>query len=82
MNPTRCLYRKTISSMTYLLLYAIATCCWLVGVWLQHRMSALASGAPTLPPLYSLYLRVWMALGLPSTAAMVGIFYLMVFKPV
>ncbi|MDI1266101.1 MAG: DUF2269 family protein [bacterium] len=35
-----------------------------------------------LPAEYQKLFRDWTFLGLPSTAAMIGIFYLMVFKPV
>ncbi len=67
-----------------LLLLVIA--CWLAGVRLQHLMLNLVHRSlvqqQDLPADYDLYLRRWLFLGLPSTLAMIGIFYLMVFKAV
>jgi uncharacterized membrane protein len=67
-----------------LVLYAIAGACWLPVVWLQLRMSRLASTAAAsssaLPPLYLRYARTWFWLGVPAFAAMVAIVALMVFK--
>ena len=68
------------------ILLGVVTACWLPGVWLQHRMTALAqasmSQATGLPDQYAKLLGAWTLLGLPSTVAMLGIFYVMVFKPV
>lgn len=68
-----------------LMLLAIAGLCWIIGVWLQHRMVDLSKKALEtnleLPAEYHGLLKNWTFLGLPSTAAMIGIFYLMVFKP-
>ena len=67
-------------------LYAITGVCWLPVVWLQLRMKALASaaaaGAQPLSPLYDRYFRLWFALGWPAFGAVIGIYWLMVAKPV
>lgn len=67
-----------------LLLFCVAAVCWILGVWLQHRMVELSRAAhetsSELPAEYNERFRNWTFLGLPSTAAMLGIFYLMVFK--
>jgi len=67
-----------------LLLLFIAAACWIPGVWLQHRMVDLSKKAvetnSELPAEYDRRFRNWTLLGLPSTTAMIGIFYLMVFK--
>lgn len=68
-----------------LALYALTGACWLPVVWLQmrlHRMAkrAVAENAP-LPPEYFRVAWIWFALGWPAFLAVLGIFYLMVFKP-
>lgn len=67
-------------------LYCIALVCWLPVVWLQIRVRDLAADAvetgTALPPLYFRYMRLWFALGWPAFIGLVGIFYLMVAKPV
>lgn len=69
-----------------LILLCIAGLCWVLGVWLQHRMIGLSRRATEtnseLPAEYHKLFKNWTLLGLPSTAAMIGIFYLMVFKSV
>jgi uncharacterized membrane protein len=69
-----------------LMLFCIAALCWITGVWLQHRMVDLSKKAietnSELPAEYQKLFNNWTLLGLPSTAAMIGIFYLMVFKSV
>ncbi|MGQ0685687.1 DUF2269 family protein [Bradyrhizobium sp.] len=66
------------------LLFCIAAACWILGVWLQHRMVELSKTAietnSELPAEYNERFKNWTFLGLPSTTAMLGIFYLMVFK--
>src|SRR6185295_16566897 len=66
-----------------LILFCIAGLCWILGVWLQHRMIDLSRTAletdSALPAEYRRLFNTWTFLGLPSTAAMIGIFYLMVF---
>jgi uncharacterized membrane protein len=58
---------------------------WLPVVWLQLRMSAMASAAAeasgVLPDRYWRYARRWEALGYPAFIAMLAVFYLMVAKP-
>ena len=68
-----------------LILYLIATACWLPVVWLPLRMRdlagvALAQGA-ALPQQYWRYFRVWFALGIPAFFALVAAFYLMIAEP-
>jgi uncharacterized membrane protein len=68
-----------------LILLGVAAVCFIIGVRLQHRMvdlsnEAVAAGSE-LPAEYHRGFKIWTFLGLPSTAAMLGIFYLMVFKP-
>ena len=68
-----------------LALYVLAGLCWLPVVWLQLRMAAMASdtaaGRHDLPALYWRYAHWWKRLGYPAFAAMLLVFYLMVFKP-
>ena len=66
-------------------LYLFTGLCWLPVLWLQMRMAALAQQAAlsgsALPPEYWRYARRWEMLGYPAFAAMLVVFYLMVFKP-
>lgn len=67
-------------------LYLLTGACWLPVVAIQMRMSRLASqaasaGAP-LPPAYHRLYRLWFALGWPAFAAVVGLYIVMMFKPV
>ncbi|MBV8094248.1 MAG: DUF2269 domain-containing protein [Acetobacteraceae bacterium] len=68
-----------------LVLYVIVGGCWLPVVWLQIRMHQLARGAleinRPLPDLYFRYSRYWFILGWPAFLGVLGIFYLMIFKP-
>lgn len=68
-----------------LVLYALAGCCWLPVVVLQIRMRDLARAADhagaALPAQYWRYARVWFWLGVPAFAALVMVYWLMVFKP-
>lgn len=68
-----------------LVLYVIAAGCWLPVVWLQIRMRDMASAAlqqgVALQGRYHRYARLWFWLGVPAFFAMVGVFFLMVFKP-
>lgn len=67
-------------------LYGLAGACWLPVVWLQIRMAKLASATlanrGTLPTLYWQYAQYWEWLGYPAFIAMLGIYALMVFKPI
>jgi uncharacterized membrane protein len=67
-------------------LYGVAGVCWLPVVWLQIRMSKLATQAvrehTDLSMQYWQYARYWEWLGYPAFFGMVVIYWLMVFKPV
>jgi uncharacterized membrane protein len=69
-----------------IVLYVVAGACWLPVVWLQIRMRDLArAAAATGTPLdqrYWRYARIWFWLGVPAFTAIVGVFALMVLKPV
>lgn len=65
-------------------LYALAGLCWLPVVWLQIRMRdtahLAAANGPALPHTYWRDASIWFWLGVPAFVAMVGVFFLMVFK--
>ena len=67
-------------------LYVLAGLCWLPVVWLQLRMKNMAVLAAithsTLPAQYWQYARCWERLGYPAFLAMLGVYWLMVFKPI
>ena len=67
-------------------LYVLIGACWLPVVWFQWRMVQLAEGAVAagtpLPPAYHRLFRAWFILGWPAFAGVVGIYFLMVAKPV
>ena len=67
-------------------LYVMIGVCWLPVVWLQWGMVKLAEGAVAagtpLPPAYHRLFRAWFILGWPAFAGVVGIYALMVAKPV
>ena len=69
-----------------LALYVFAGACWLPVVWFQWRMVKLAEGAVAagtpLPPAYHRLFRAWFILGWPAFAGVIGIYALMVAKPV
>ncbi|MGF6643701.1 DUF2269 family protein [Paraburkholderia sp. GAS82] len=67
-------------------LYLLTGACWLPVVWLQLVMSKIAAsananGATALPPQYWQYSTWWEWLGYPAFAAMLAVYWLMVFKP-
>jgi uncharacterized membrane protein len=66
-------------------LYVLAGICWLPVVWLQLRMSDMATVAANsnanLPAHYWRYAQYWEWLGYPAFIAMLGVYWLMVFKP-
>lgn len=67
-------------------LYALAGACWLPVVVLQIRMARLAAGSAergeaALPAAYWRMARWWEGLGYPAFVAMMGVFALMVLKP-
>jgi uncharacterized membrane protein len=72
--------------MWSLVLYLVALACWLPVVWLQIRLRKLsASAAARGLPLSKEFWRsftAWVVLGVPAFFAFLGIFYLMVAKPV
>jgi uncharacterized membrane protein len=65
--------------------YVLIGACWLPVVWLQIKLRAIARASllsdASLPETYFRYLRYWFALGWPAFAAVLAIFYLMIFKP-
>jgi uncharacterized membrane protein len=66
-------------------LYVFTGLCWLPVVWLQIRIRRIAeacvqSGEP-LPLRVFTYVRLWFILGWPAFIAVIGIFYLMIFRP-
>lgn len=67
-------------------LYVLAGACWLPVLWLQLRMADMATAAingnSRLPNPYWQYARYWEWLGYPAFIAMLGVYWLMVFKPV
>lgn len=67
------------------LLYVLAGASWLPVVWIQIKMRDLATAAAAnngeLPQQYFRYLYWWIALGFIAFFALVGVFYLMVAKP-
>jgi uncharacterized membrane protein len=69
-----------------LALYVLAAACWLPVVWLQIRMAKMATAAVAneapLPAHYWQYARYWEWLGYPAFIAMLGVYGLMVLKPV
>ncbi|WP_305792945.1 DUF2269 family protein [Sedimenticola hydrogenitrophicus] len=69
-----------------LFLYCLAGACWLPVVWLQIRMRDLAHAALTqnsaMDARYQRYAHIWFWLGIPAFSAMIGVYFLMVFKPV
>jgi uncharacterized membrane protein len=71
--------------ITSLALYVIAGICWLPVVWLQIRMRDLSVKAVNdrqpLNPRYYTHAKQWFWLGVPAFAAMILIYFLMVFKP-
>ena len=71
--------------VTSLVLYVLAGLCWLPVVWLQLRMRDMAMQAcamqVNLSNDYWRYARIWFWLGVPAFTAMIGIVFLMVFKP-
>ena len=66
-------------------LYVLAGICWLLVVWLQIRMAAIAAeaqvGNQALPRLHQQYQQRWEALGYPAFIAMAVTYFLMVNKP-
>ena len=67
-------------------LYALTGLFWLPVVWIQVRLARLAEAAASegrgLSPTYDRLYRIWLAMGFPAFAAVLGIYGLMVAKPV
>lgn len=67
-------------------LYLFVGVFWLPVVFIQMKMRNLACEAVAdnreLPPLYHRLFRIWFAFGFPAFAAMVGLFAVMIWKPV
>ena len=68
-----------------LVLYAIAGICWLPVVWLQLKMRDMAQHAvklrAELPARYWRYEKIWTLLGIPAFTGLLGVYWLMVTKP-
>jgi len=66
-------------------LFVIAGACWLPVVWLQLQLARMAGQSvkegTSLPQRYWRYAAIWEWLGYPAFAAMLVIFFLMVFHP-
>lgn len=71
---------------TALLLFFVVGACWLPVLWLQlraQRLAARAAAAGTaLPDSYHRTMRWWFWLGWPAFLSVMGIFWLMVSKPI
>jgi uncharacterized membrane protein len=67
------------------ILFALAACCWFPVVWLQMKLrdaaAQAAAGGTPLPPAFWRYFKGWIVLGVPAFFAFLGVFYLMVAKP-
>ena len=67
-------------------LYVLIGICWLPVVWIQIRMTRLAEAAALagdgLPAAYHGLFRWWFALGWPAFIGIIGIYALMVAKPI
>jgi uncharacterized membrane protein len=68
-----------------MMLFVTAGLCWIPAAILQYKMKALAESAldkERLPARYWQYERFWRVLGIIAFPAVLGIFVLMIFKPV
>ncbi|WP_312812635.1 DUF2269 domain-containing protein [Brevundimonas sp.] len=67
-------------------LYVLIGICWLPVVWIQMELAKMAKQAQAegeaLPPRYFGLFRIWFILGWPAFAGVIGIYWLMVAKPV
>lgn len=67
-------------------LYVLIGICWLPVVWIQMELAKMAKQAHAddqpLPARYFSLFRVWFILGWPAFAGVIGIYWLMVAKPV
>lgn len=66
-------------------LFVLVGACWLPVVWIQQRLTRLATEAATagepLPPAYDRLYRVWFGLGWPAFAGVIAIYVLMMSRP-
>ncbi len=67
-------------------LYVLIGICWLPVVWIQMELAKMAkqaqAEAEALPTRYFGLFRIWFILGWPAFAGVIGIYWLMVAKPV
>ena len=67
-------------------LYVLVGVCWLPVVWIQMELAKLAKAAVAdgteLPARYHRLFKTWFVLGWPAFAGVIGIYWLMVAKPV
>ena len=67
-------------------LYVLIGICWLPVVWIQMELAKMAKPAQAqgepLPSRYFNLFRIWFILGWPAFAGVIGIYWLMVAKPV
>lgn len=67
-------------------LYVLVGVCWLPVVWIQMELAKLAKAAVAdgtqLPARYHRLFKTWFILGWPAFAGVIGIYWLMVAKPV
>lgn len=61
-------------------LYILAGLCWLRVVWIQFRLKKIAAIANTLTQEFNGLMREWIILGCIAFIALVGVYWLMVFK--
>lgn len=69
-----------------IILYIVTGLFWLPVVWIQMEMRSLAENASAtgsaLPDRYHRLFRTWFAFGFPAFGAVLGIFWLMIARPV
>jgi uncharacterized membrane protein len=68
-----------------LALYVFIGGCWLPVVWIQHQVAKQAAASTqtgvSLPARHRRLMTWWYGLGWPAFLGVIGVFYLMVFKP-
>jgi len=66
-------------------LYLLAGACWIPVVIIQMRAARLAveavAAGTELPPAYYRLMRIWFILGWPAFLGLIGVFFLMIFRP-
>jgi uncharacterized membrane protein len=67
-------------------LYVLIGLCWLPVVWIQIKVAQIAQTCvetqTDLPKRYDQLMWIWFALGIPAFISVIGIFFLMVTKPI